>query len=120
MADGFGDLVEGLLDVGRDGEHVAQVRDRDRLPEVHAQLEAVRAVQRRDLAKFVADLLFTGLLDSSDLATMFLTEVGSSLAQEDKTPEMNRITYRDCPPEFWMVSNHNNWKLFISHRISLL
>jgi len=75
--------------------------------------------QRRDLAKFVADLLFTGLLDSSDLATMFLTEVGSSLAQEDKTPEMNRITYRDCPPEFWPVSNHNNWKLFISHRISL-
>ena len=36
--------------------------------------------QRRDLAKFLADLLF-------------LTEVGSSLAQEDKTPEMNRITY---------------------------
>ena len=50
VRDGLGDLVERLLDVARDGEDVAQVGDGDRLAQVDAQLEAVRAVQRGDLA----------------------------------------------------------------------
>jgi hypothetical protein len=50
VADRVGDLVEGLLDVAGDGEHVTEVGDGDRLPQVHPQLEAVRPVQRGDLA----------------------------------------------------------------------
>jgi hypothetical protein len=43
------DLIEGFLDVAGDGEDVAQVANRDRLPQVHAQLEAVGPVEGRDL-----------------------------------------------------------------------
>nr|WP_197946047.1 hypothetical protein [Phytohabitans suffuscus] len=50
VTDRLGDLVERLLDVRRDGEDVAEVRDRDRLAQVDAELEGVRAVQRGDLA----------------------------------------------------------------------
>jgi hypothetical protein len=47
---GLGDLVERLLDVAGDREDVAEVGDGDRLAQVDAQLEAVRAVERGDLA----------------------------------------------------------------------
>ena len=50
VTDGLADLVERLLDVRRDSEDVADVADRDRLAQVDAELEAVRTVERRDLA----------------------------------------------------------------------
>jgi hypothetical protein len=46
VADGLADLVERLLDVVRDREDAAQIGDRDGLPQVDAQLEAVRAVDQ--------------------------------------------------------------------------
>ena len=50
MPDRLGDLVERLLDVARDGEDVAKVSDGDRFPQVDAELETVRPIQRGDLA----------------------------------------------------------------------
>ena len=50
VTDGLADLVEGLLDVRRDGEDVADVADGDRLAQVDAELERVRTVERGDLA----------------------------------------------------------------------
>src|SRR6266496_183092 len=49
VPDTLGDLVERLLDVARDREDVADIRDRDRLSQVDTELEVVRAVQRGDL-----------------------------------------------------------------------
>src|SRR3546814_6851962 len=50
MPDGVADLVEGLFDVGRDGEHVAGVAQRHLLAQVHADFVVVRGVQRRNTA----------------------------------------------------------------------
>ena len=50
VGDGLRDLVEGLLDVRGDREDVAEVTNRNRFAQVDAELEAVRAVERRDLA----------------------------------------------------------------------
>jgi hypothetical protein len=46
VADAFGDLVERLFDIAGDREDVAEIGDRDRLPQIDAELEAVRPVQR--------------------------------------------------------------------------
>ncbi len=44
------DLIEGLLDVAGNGKHVADIADGNGFPQIHAELEAVGAVQRGDLA----------------------------------------------------------------------
>ena len=44
------DLVEALLQVGGDGEHVAGVAQRHLLAQVHAQLVVVGRIERRDAA----------------------------------------------------------------------
>jgi hypothetical protein len=49
VPDGLVDLVEALLDVARDGEHVAEIADGYALPQVNGELEAVGPIQRRDL-----------------------------------------------------------------------
>jgi hypothetical protein len=43
-------LIEALLDVARDGEHVAEIADGYALPQVNGELEAVGPIQGRDLA----------------------------------------------------------------------
>ena len=48
VADRVGDLIEGFLDVGGDGEHVARVTHRHLLAEIDAHLVVVRGVQSRD------------------------------------------------------------------------
>jgi hypothetical protein len=50
VAHGVGDLVEGLFQVGGDGEHVAGVAHRHLLAQVDAHLVVVRGVQRGDAA----------------------------------------------------------------------
>src|SRR5581483_12464972 len=50
MPDRLGNLVEGLFDIARDGEYVTEVANSDRLAQVDAELEAVRSVERGDLA----------------------------------------------------------------------
>jgi hypothetical protein len=50
MADGAADLVEGLLEVRRNGEHVARIAQRHLLAQVDGHLVVVGRVERRDLA----------------------------------------------------------------------
>ena len=50
MGAGARDLVEGLLDVRRDGEDVARIAKRHLFPQVHAQFVVVGGVERGDLA----------------------------------------------------------------------
>ena len=50
MADSFTDLVKGLLDIAWNGEYVAEIAHGNGLPEIHAKLKTIGAVQRGDLA----------------------------------------------------------------------
>ena len=50
MGDAAGDLVEALLEIGRNGEHVAGVAQRHLLAQIDAELVIVGRVERRDAA----------------------------------------------------------------------
>jgi hypothetical protein len=50
MGDGFTNLIERLLDIRRNNEDGAEVTDRERFPQVDAQLETVGPIEGRDLA----------------------------------------------------------------------
>ena len=50
MGDALGDLIEALLVVGRDGEDVADIAERDLLPQIDTHLVVVGGVERRDPA----------------------------------------------------------------------
>src|SRR6266536_6057985 len=67
MTDRSGYLVERVLDVGRDREDIAHIGDSDRLAQIHAQLEAVRSVQRRDSADALRPEPGAGTVGSSSV-----------------------------------------------------
>ena len=50
MADRASDLVEGLFDIGGDGEHVARIAQRHLFAQIDGHFVVVRVIKRRDLA----------------------------------------------------------------------
>src|SRR6266850_4675823 len=50
VRDGLTDLIERLFDVAGNGKHVAEITHGNGLPQIHAELEAIRSIQSRDLA----------------------------------------------------------------------
>ena len=60
VGDAFGDLVKGLLQIGRDGEHIARIAQRHLFPQVHAHLVVIRRIKRRNPAHTLRPKARTG------------------------------------------------------------
>ncbi len=63
---GFGDLVVALGDVGR-AEHIADVAHLERLAQIHAQLEIIGRVERRDAADSLRPEARAGAIGGPDV-----------------------------------------------------